>query len=64
MSVIYGHRVVGQHDVQATVTRRSDLGEEEAECMFILVEIEDTNKCTLPRGHAMRHERGVVAIPC
>ena len=47
---------MGQHDVQATVTRRSDLGEEETECMFIPVEIEDTNVCTLPRGHAMRHE--------
>ena len=47
---------MGQHDVQATVTRRSDLGEEETECMFIPVEIEDTNVCTLPRGHVMRHE--------
>ncbi|CAM9907508.1 unnamed protein product [Pylaiella littoralis] len=50
------HRLVGKHDVRATVTRRTEAGEEWQECMVVPVVIEDSNECTLPAGSAMRHE--------
>eukprot|EP00903_Cladosiphon_okamuranus_P014492 g13443.t1 len=50
------HRLVGKHNVRATVTRRSEGGEESQECMVVPVVIEDSNECTLPEGHEMHHE--------
>ncbi len=49
-------RLVGKHDVRATVTRRTETGDESQECMVVPVVIEDSNECTLPEGHAMHHE--------
>ena len=49
-------RLVGKHDVRATVTRRSEGGEESQECMLVPVVIEDSDECTLPKGHEMHHE--------
>ena len=50
------HRLVGRHDVRATVTRQTEGGEESQECMVVPVMIEDSNECTLPEGHEMHHE--------
>ncbi|CBJ26995.1 conserved unknown protein [Ectocarpus siliculosus] len=50
------HRLVGRHDVRATVTRRKENGTELQECMVVPVVIEDSNECTLPERHPMHHE--------
>eukprot|EP00752_Nemacystus_decipiens_P007817 g6982.t1 len=50
------HRLVGRHDVRATVTRRTEGGKESQECMVVPVVIEDSNECALPEGHEMHHE--------
>lgn len=49
-------RIVGKHDVRATVTRRGETGEDTLECMVMPVVIEDSDECSLPEGHSMRHE--------
>lgn len=50
------NRLVGKHDVRATVTRRKENGTESHECMVVPVVIEDSNECTLPERHPMHHE--------
>lgn len=50
------NRLVGRHDVRATVTRRKENGTELQECMVVPVVIEDSNECTLPERHPMHHE--------
>lgn len=53
-------RLVGTHDVQATVTRVVEVegGQDgtQEECLVVPVVIEDSNECTLPRDEPMRHE--------
>lgn len=55
-------RVVGDHSVHATVTRilpssntEVDGRETVTQCFIIPFKILDTNECTLPVGHTMRH---------
>ena len=49
------HRKVGVHGVTANVMRMLPDGTEAMSCFEVPFVIEDTDECTLPNGHAMRH---------
>jgi hypothetical protein len=49
------HKIVGTHDVTATVKRITQ-GNVVPSCFIVVFQIDDTNECTLPAGHPMRHK--------
>ncbi|CAM9488295.1 unnamed protein product, partial [Scytosiphon promiscuus] len=58
------NRKVGKFTATATITRVSPSGEDVEQCYEIPYEIRDTDECTLPEGHPMRHKchRSTVCI--
>lgn len=58
------NRKVGKFTATATITRVSPSGEDVEQCYNIPYEIRDTDECTLPEGHPMRHKchRSTVCI--
>eukprot|EP00591_Stephanopyxis_turris_P010502 CAMPEP_0195528386 /NCGR_PEP_ID=MMETSP0794_2-20130614/30492_1 /TAXON_ID=515487 /ORGANISM="Stephanopyxis turris, Strain CCMP 815" /LENGTH=939 /DNA_ID=CAMNT_0040659511 /DNA_START=45 /DNA_END=2864 /DNA_ORIENTATION=+ len=54
------HRRVGEHLVETSVTRTirgsGDDGAETKQCFMVSIVIYDTDECTLPAGHVMRHK--------
>ncbi|CAN0197319.1 unnamed protein product, partial [Hapterophycus canaliculatus] len=54
----------GKFTATATITRVSPSGEDVEQCYDIPYEIRDTDECSLPEGHPMRHKchRSTVCI--